>query len=217
MWDETDKQTFSHFKNNNMGQIDGDTFSTFIQSYSSNDQYKTFLEIGTWNGLGSTKHFVQTLSTRDDDFVFYSLECNADKAQQAMELYQHIPKVHILNEVIWNEEPADFYEIFPQCKSNELYKKWNTVDMINMKKCNVFLNRPNLPKVFDVLLLDGGEFTTYYEFQLLKDKCKILMLDDIYTDKCKLIVDEIKSQNDVWKIIHEEKVRNGFLIAEKCT
>ena len=96
-----------------MGQIDGDTFSTFIQSYSSNDQYKTFLEIGTWNGLGSTKHFVQTLSTRDDDFVFYSLECNADKAQQAIELYQHIPKVHILNEVIWNEEPADFYEIFP--------------------------------------------------------------------------------------------------------
>lgn len=217
MWDETDKQTFSHFKNNNMGQIDGDAFSTFIQSYASNDKCKTFLEIGTWNGLGSTKHFVQTLSTRNDDFVFYSLECNADKAQQAMELYQHIPKVHILNEVIWNEEPADFYEIFPQCKSNELYKKWNTVDMINMKKCNVFLNRPNIPKVFDVLLLDGGEFTTYYEFQLLKDKCKILMLDDIYTDKCKLIVDEIKHQTDVWKIIHEEKVRNGFLIAEKCT
>ena len=217
MWDETDKHTFSHFKNKNMGQIDGDTFSTFIQSYASNDKYKTFLEIGTWNGLGSTKHFVQTLSKRDDDFIFYSLECNADKAQQAMELYQHIPKVHILNEVIWNEEPADFYEIFPQCKSNELYKKWNTVDMINMKKCNVFLNRPNLPKVFDVLLLDGGEFTTYYEFQLLKDKCKILMLDDIYTDKCKLIVDEIKRQTDVWKIIHEEKVRNGFLIAEKCT
>jgi hypothetical protein len=42
------------------------------------------------------------------------------------------------------------------------------------------------------------------------------MLDDIYTDKCKLIVEEIKKNTDVWKIIHEEKVRNGFLIAEKC-
>jgi hypothetical protein len=60
-----------------------------------------------------------------------------------------------------------------------------------MKRCNLFLNKPNLPKVFDVILLDGGEFTTYYEFQLLKNRCKILMLDDINVDKCKLIVSEI--------------------------
>ena len=216
MWDETDKHTFSHFKNNNMGQIDEDTFSQMIESYASNYKYKTFLEIGTWNGLGSTKHFVKTLSKRNDDFIFYSLECNSDKASQAKELYQNVPKIHILNEVIWNEEPDDFYDIFPQCKTHDLYKKWNDVDMINMKKCDLFLNRPNLPKMFDVLLLDGGEFTTYYEFQMLKNRCKILMLDDIYTDKCKLIVEDIKKNNDVWKIIHEEKVRNGFLIAEKC-
>ena len=84
-----------------------------------------------------------------------------------------------------------------------------------MKKCNLFLNRPNLPEIFDVLLLDGGEFTTYYEFQILKNRCKILLLDDINFDKCKLIVQEIKLDNS-WKIIKEEKnMRNGYLIVEK--
>ena len=69
--------------------------------------------------------------------------------------------------------------------------------------------------MFDVLLLDGGEFTTYHEFQILKNRCKILMLDDINTDKCKLIVNEIE-HDPSWKIIKRENIkRNGYLIAEK--
>ncbi len=134
---------------------------------------------------------------------------------EAKKLYTDNKNIQILNEVIWNEEPPNFYEIFPQCLTNATYKYWNEVDIINMKRCNLFLNRPNLPNVFDVLLLDGGEFTTYYEFQLLKNRCKILLLDDINIDKCKLIVEEIKSDTS-WNIIVEEKQkRNGYLIAEK--
>jgi len=95
-----------------------------------------------------------------------------------------------------------------------MYKHWNEVEIINMKQCNLFLNRSNLPECFDVLLLDGGEFTTYYEFQILKSRCKILMLDNINVDKCKLIVEEIKSDKS-WKIIKNDNTRNGYLIAEK--
>ena len=83
-----------------------------------------------------------------------------------------------------------------------------------MKQCPLFLNRQDLPQIFDVVLLDGGEFTTYHEFQLLKNRCKILMLDDINTCKCELIVKEIQSDQS-WKIIKSSNTRNGFLIAEK--
>ena len=62
--------------------------------------------------------------------------------------------------------------------------------------------------------MDGGEFTTYHEFQILKNKCKILLLDDITVDKCKLIVKEIENDKS-WKIIKQNNERNGFLIAEK--
>ena len=216
MWDNNDKNNYLYLQQKSLGQICNDTFSNEISNYASNQNYKTFLEVGTWNGLGSTTAFANGFKRRpaDDDYIFYSLECNTDKCNDAIKLHKSNNKIHILNEVIWNEEPIDFYEIFPQCKTNELYKRWNDVDIINMKRCNLFLNRNELPKTFDIILLDGGEFTTYYEFQLLKNRCKVLMLDDINTDKCKLIVNELISDKS-WKIVKRDNVRNGYLIAEK--
>lgn len=214
MWDNNDRQHYNQLKNNNTGQICNDPFSNEIIKYASDLKYKTFLEIGTWNGLGSTKAFSNGFKNRNDDYIFYSLECNKDKCDDAKKLYTDNKKIHILNEVIWNEEPSDFYKIFPQCLENEMYKHWNKVDIINMKMCNLFLNRPNLPDIFDVILLDGGEFTTYHEFQTLKNRCKVIMLDDINVDKCTLIVKEIENDPS-WKIIKKDNIRNGFLIAEK--
>ena len=214
MWGNHDKLDYDRYKIRNLGQICNDDFSNEITKYASNLKYKTFLEIGTWNGLGSTRAFANGFMNRNDDYVFYSLECNKDKCMDAIKLYADNHKIHILNEVIWNTEPSDFYQIFPQCLTNNMYKNWNKIDIMNMKKCNLFLDRPNLPPIFDVILLDGGEFTTYYEFQILKNRCKILMLDDINVDKCKLIVKEIESDSS-WKIIQRNNTRNGYLIAEK--
>jgi hypothetical protein len=215
MWENNDYIGYHNAITDNVGQICNTQFSKDIEEYASNQNYKTFLEIGTWNGLGSTASFVKGFKSRTDDYVFYSLECNIDKSNDAAKLYSDNPKIHILNEVIWNEEPSDFYEIFPQCALNETYKHWNEIDIINMKKCNVFLKRTKLPEIFDVLLLDGREFTTYYEFKLLKDRCRILMLDDTNTDKCKLIVCELSSQTNKWKIVKQSNDRNGYVIAER--
>jgi hypothetical protein len=214
MWDENDRYGYIQLNSRNIGQISNDSFSKEIEKYASDLKYKTFLEIGTWNGLGSTKAFSNGFQSRKDDYVFYSLECNKDKSYDASKIYIDNDKIHILNEVIWNEEPEDFYDIFPQCKTDSLYKKWNDIDITNMKNCNLFLNRQNLPDIFDILLLDGGEFTTYYEFQLLKNRCKILMLDDTNTDKCKLIVEELITSRQ-WKFLKSDNSRNGYVIVEK--
>lgn len=215
MWEQNDLNNFNKLIKENKGQISNDKLSSIIYQLSSNRNIKTYLEIGTWNGLGSTKAFVDGFKKRTDDYIFYSLECNKDKSLFAKNLYKNNNKINILNEIIWNEIPDNFYKIFPQCLSNKKYKQWNDVDIINMKKCNKFLDRIDLPKIFDVILLDGGEFTTYHEFQLLKDRCRLLLLDDTNTDKCKLIVKEIK-ENKQWKILKEDiNERNGFLIAQK--
>ena len=216
MWDDSDKQGYILNTHHEKGQIGNDAFSDDIIKYASDLNNKTFLEIGTWNGYGSTRFFVNTLEKRKDDYVFYSLECNKDKSVDASRLYKGNDKLHILNEVIWNEEPSDFYDVFPQCKDNELYKHWNDVDIVNMKSCNRFLNRTDLPTIFDVILLDGGEFTTYHEFQILKNRCKILMLDDINTAKCTLIVNEIETNTNIWRVLKKcTTTRNGYIIAEK--
>jgi len=214
MWDCDDKVGFDAYLLKNLGQINNDTFSQKIREFSKDPTNKSFLEIGTWNGLGSTKQFVDELENITDDYIFYSLECNSEKSAYAKGLYSN-KKVNILNEVIFNVEPPDFYKIFPQCINNSMYKKWNDIDIINMKKCNLFLDRKELPEIFDVILLDGGEFTTYFEFRILQNRCKYLMLDDINVDKCKLIVKEIEENPDKWDIIEKNtSTRNGFMICK---
>jgi len=223
MWEQNDKNNYAEYVHNHLGQICNDEFSNDIRHYASDPTNKTFLEIGTWNGLGSTKAFSDGFSLRErptkegtnqEDYIFYSLECNADKCADAAKLYADNDKMHILNEVIWNQEPADFYDVFPQCKLNPTLQHWHEVDMLNMQKCAVFLDRPDIPEIFDVILLDGGEFTTYYEFQLLKNRCKLLMLDDTNFDKCAKIVQEIEGDAS-WRIVKRVNVRNGYLIAER--
>ena len=214
MWENNDKNNYLFHKGINKGQVSDDEFAMDIERCARNPELKTFLEIGTWNGLGSTRAFINGLKDRNDDYIFYSLECNKEKHMDASMLYEKYKNVHILNEVIWNEEPEDFYEIFPQCQLNPTYKHWHEVDMENMKKCNLFLERKDLPEIFDVILLDGGEFTTYHEFQKLKNRCKYLMLDDINVEKCKLIVKQITTDPS-WRILKKRNVRNGYLIAEK--
>lgn len=92
---------------------------------------------------------------------------------------------------------------------------WNKIDFQNMADKKLFFETtPNLPEIFDFILLDGGEFTTWFEYNLIKDKCKLLALDDTNTFKCKKIVEELKSSNQ-WEVIHESDERNGIMIFNK--
>ncbi len=170
MWDPTDKNEFSRLKNAGQGQVQStDGLGSWIKKLSLDDKNTTFLEIGTWNGLGSTKVFVDALKQRVTPFSFWSLECNKEKSELAREMYKDVTGVHILNETICNgEQPGDFYDVFPECRDNKMFTYWNEVDTANMNECPLFLERSDLPEVFDVILLDGGEFTTYYEFQKLR-------------------------------------------------
>lgn len=210
VWESNDKHNYDIHINNNIGQITlNNRIGQFLFKCVQDDNLKTFLEIGTWNGLGSTKCIIDGLKLRKSDYVFYSLECNFEKCGDAQKYYLNIPNVHILNEVLFNDIPPNLYDIFPQLITNKTFEHWNHIDLENMRDKPLFLNRPDLPIMFDMILLDGGEFTTYFEYQMIKDRCKILLLDDSNVDKCKKIVDDILSQPNKWKVIFNDNERNG--------
>ena len=105
--------------------------------------------------------------------------------------------------------PEDIFTIFPEILENNDFKYWNGIDFNNMSDKKLFLDRNEIPQIFDVLLLDGGEFTTWYEYQKLKNKCKIIILDDTNVPKCKKIIHDLKSQPNKWKLIFNSDERNG--------
>lgn len=216
IWNKQDEDLFNNHVQNNNGQINVDsTLGQYLYNYASDEKYTTYLEIGTWNGLGSTKCFIEGFKQRKSNFLFYSLECNTEKHNYAKNLY-NIENIHILNEVILNTMPSDIYEVFPEIKENEVYAYWNSIDFQNMKEKPLFLDRKDIPNHFDVLFLDGGEFTTWYEYQKLKDRCNIIIImDDTNVSKCKKIVNELKNDTENWTLIHESNERNGYALFER--
>jgi hypothetical protein len=210
-WDNVDKTHFVQLTLDNQGQIGIESkIGAFLLGCARNTEFKTYLEVGTWNGLGSTRCFIAGFNSREQPFVFYSLECHPEKSEFARQQYQHIPNVHILNEVLTNEiTEQHITEVFPILRYNTQFAYWNTVDLDNMKNKRVFLERKDIPEVFDVVLLDGGEFITWFEYLCIRDRCRILALDDTRTYKCTKIVEELKANTEEWELIFEDTERNG--------
>ena len=214
MWTQQEKIGFEKCCKDKIGQISKGQMYNYIKTFSQDINNKTFLEIGTWNGHGSTKIFIDLLKQRDD-IIFYSLECNVDKSKYAKNLYKDYSFANILNEIIVNNTKDEIFKAFPEVINNEKYKSWLNVDIDNINTCSLFLERENLPEIFDVVLFDGGEFTTYFEFQKIKNRSKYILLDDTNTNKCKKIVEEIYANKHLWEIIfHDSSERRGVLICK---
>ena len=191
------------------GQIlEGSTFGNWLETIITIYRPQTIVEIGTWKGLGSTKRIIDSIGKSDQGAEFYSLEANkgfhdiacanlsavADKVHL---LYGRIVEVDAINEFVQRNEISPVQSI------------WLQNDLIDFAKCENVL--PRLPERIDFLLLDGGEFSTYAEWCKLKDRTKIVALDD--TKELKNL--EIRQQlldDPRYELIVDSQERNGFAI-----
>jgi hypothetical protein len=174
------------------------------------DTYKpnVILEIGTWKGLGSTKCIIDSI---DDGMLFLSLETNKSFYDIAVEnLKSYLDKVKLIyGRIVEKDEILNFVQTI---NLNRWEEQWLKEDLENIDKSENVLNK--IPEKIDLLLLDGGEFSTYSEWLKLKDRSTIIMLDDTTATKCKKINDELKSSEN-YTLIFETSENNGFSVFEK--
>jgi hypothetical protein len=166
---------------------------------------KNIVEIGTWKGMGSTLCIVQNLNYNSN---FISIESNKvfyEIAQKNLSDYSNKVKLEY-GKIIENNEIEDFIK---NVDLNNEQKKWLFDDLENFNRCPNILNK--IPKEIDFLLLDGGEFSTYSEWHNLKNRVKIVALDDINVLKCELIVKELNNDSD-YEIIDNTNEGYGFCV-----
>jgi hypothetical protein len=189
------------------GQIQlGSEFGKAIREYILNYTPKNIVEIGTWKGLGSTFTIIKALQESNYTSNFISLETNPEFykiAQNNLKDYSQYVTL-ILGRIIEFKEIEDFVSRH-QLDSQHL--GWLEEDKHNYTMCPNVLAQ--IPDQIDLLILDGGEFSTYGEWQILKDRSKIIMLDDTKMLKCKQIVEESIS-NPAYHLLTESDERNGF-------
>lgn len=198
----------------NTGQIQlVQPFGQWISKYAEDTRFQKYLEIGTWNGRGSTCCFYNGFSKRVDTPTLQSYEIHESRFKEAQNLWEQYPQIHILHgRILENHDCPVFYEvkkIFP--KINET---WHTEDIQNFWNCSYIpIDNP------EVVLLDGAEYLTYFEFQKLKDKnsIQVFMLDDICSEKCSWIYQYLLN-NQEWKhVAGSTNERNGWAVFEKVS
>ena len=199
---------FFHLFKREEGQITlTSEIGRWIFLLSSLESVKVIVEIGVWNGRGSSNlvcRGIESNLNKPRDIVAFGLEISSDQYRIANKALRRYPFYRLIHGKIVEEYQLDHAGL----NFNE--EKWIIEDIKNMKLC------PNvieiLPNVIDLLLLDGGEFSTYSEFKVLEDRLAgWVILDDTNTRKCKNLFLEL-SESDSFNLIYSSDERNGVAV-----
>jgi len=208
----------------NAGQINLDsTLGNIIHSLASIENVKTIVEIGTWNGLGSTMCVIKAILDKGKQFI--SIELYPAMYQHAVaNLALYHKYVRLLNGSIVTIDdisPADLDMIRRAIASNEgpaeinieHAKQWFNSDLQKLKEAKNVLCE--IPSQIDLLILDGGEYTTYAEWLKLRDRTRIFVLDDTNLFKCKRIREEMLASEKYRLLVEDRNDRNGYAVFER--
>lgn len=205
----------------------GSKLGEHIFQLSKHPEVKNIVEIGTWNGLGTTKCIYDgILASGKRNYLVYSLECNFLMHSEAKInliplrnfnlLYGTIVPYSQIKPVIDAE-----LEIDPNMfKDNPWLKEESAVSMDAPNVLNF------LPEKIDLLILDGGEYSSSIEFDMLSEKARFIVLDDTSPNidwiptahplKNSLVRKYILSKPEEYKIIDDNlNESNGYLICER--
>lgn len=191
------------------GQIlKNSTFGNLIEETIKTNLPNTIVEIGTWKGLGSTKRIIDSIQNTNykKQPKFISIESNYEFYTIAVKnLKEWSSFVDLKYGRIVNHE--EIIEYVNSIIIDDIQKTWLNQDLINYSKCQNILQE--LPEKIDFLLLDGGEFTSYLEWMILKDRSKIIALDDTMVLKNKQVLKE-SLIDDSFDLLFNSEERNGF-------
>lgn len=201
------------------GQINLESaFGKRIYEIAQNPNYTTFAEVGTWNGEGSTWCFVQGLRCRNDtDRVhLYSLEANTNMLRQAEQFYREFsfPFLHLLGGTVNRTQFLSREEV---CAHPRFPLVRDHYHLHYDDEFHSFSQAPYqgdaIPAQVDVVLLDGGEFSTDGDFAFFQTRQpRVWLLDDVSVIKTQKIFETLQADPQ-WVLTDcHLQDRNGWAI-----
>lgn len=192
-----------------VGQINrGTKFGDLIYDYSKRKDVQTIVEIGTWNGGGSTTCIRNGVAGTKKEV--WSLECNKLRHEEAKVNLGFLPPTFkLIHGTI-----VDSKELEPMMEDlTPGLQEWLKEDLNWIRVTPNVLDQ--LPEKIDLCIIDGGEFSGDIEFFKLWERCRFIMLDDTNATKHKKTKEYILQNPDKFKLIEDNVIeRNGFLICE---
>lgn len=203
-----------------------DFFGKTIQAIIRKYKPKRILEIGAWDGKGSTSCILKKL-----DYEPISLICVELLGTRANQIKKKITPLYPFVTVYegstikysdWSFKnfEKDLWNPLPQQVKNRLnlnlIKSCWKLEETNLKKQkqSYFDKHPN--EFYDFVIIDGGETTGYDEFRLLKNRFDFIALDDVFFSfKSWLAYQEMLKDDQFILIASSAFVRRGFAVFSK--
>jgi hypothetical protein len=196
------------------GQINMNSeFGNSIYNICLNKNIQNIFEVGTYNGQGSTVCIMNAILNKSNSKL-YSLESNYDmfcNAKNFWNNYNTKDKLILLNGTLHNKI-ADINELNKIYNNNIPYYNEHYLPEKKILENGKIINIENINNI-DVIILDGGEYTTQEDFNILLSKNpKFICLDDVNVYKCKNIRQTLLNDNE-WDLYKENlDQRNGWSI-----
>lgn len=204
------------------GQINlGTPFGNEIYNICKNTTYKTFCEIGTWNGRGTTRCVVQAIIDKENSEhnIFWSVEADPKFYDLAVNFYSdksnfflHLLKGTVNTKGVMTREEVQNHPLFQSIYGH--YVLHYDTEYNSFKNSEYVGN--SIGENIDVAILDGGEFSTEGDFDFFRNRnVKVFILDDVNVIKCSRIRQELL-QNPEYRLYKEDlSDRNGWSIFMK--
>ncbi len=211
-------------------EINNDEFSFLIQKLAREENIRTVLEIGSSAGGGSTEAFVTGLDRNKNHPILYCMEVSKPRFTALQERYSDKDFVICYNvsSISLSKFPSEtevskFYTATVTALNHyplERVLGWLRQDMDYVQSSGVpvdgieRIKRENNIELFDMVLIDGSEFTGKAEFNEIYG-AKFILLDDIngfknYQNRQLLLTDP------QYNLLYENwKVRNGYSVFKK--
>lgn len=214
------------------GEIVNDDFYKILHSLACRPDLKTFLEIGSSSGAGSTQAFVSALKERSDaaSTRLYCMELSTERFAALRAAYADLDFVKVYNQssVSLEEFPSEAEVAFFYANTRstlnayplEQVLSWLRQDLEYMRQSGLTSNgievikKENGIQHFDMVLIDGSEFTGEPELYHTIG-ARVIALDDVNSHKC-FNVFRILTNHVSYALTHQNlELRNGFAVFEK--
>ena len=206
------------------GEVDGESeMGKCLRALAHSPQFICYVEIGTATGLGSTLALMEGILPREDNAALWSVECVPllhDIAQKNWRGRDTGGRLHLIHgSVVRTDEIMSPQEAqaHPLCTGAGGKEVRGFVTRSYPKNCEAVAAAPDalplIPDAIDVLLLDGGEFSSHAEFAKLHSRARVIVLDDSHRAIKNYHVREELQRNAKWQMIVERPdERNGWCI-----
>ena len=208
-------------------EIKADAFYEIIRHLSATETLEAVLEIGSSSGEGSTEAFVAGLAQNPGSPKLFCIEISKPRFQKLQETYKSYPFVHCYNRSTVSieqfpkpETVATFYHEVPSGLRKfplPLVLDWLRQDVQYVRESGVEagaieqIQADHGIDTFDMVLIDGSEFTGAVEYALIRG-ARLILLDDTNTFKCYNVRQTLLNDPMYDLVADDQELRNGYSV-----